>query len=62
MEKKMNFGMNAAEVYEAPVCEVLELQTEGVLCSSGDDGDLGDDGFHEEDEITHHFMMDEEDY
>ena len=33
MEKKMNFGMNAAEVYEAPVCEVLELQTEGVLCS-----------------------------
>lgn len=35
MEKKMNFGMNAAEVYEAPVCEVLELQTEGVLCISG---------------------------
>ena len=60
MEKKMNFGMNAAEVYEAPVCEVLELQTEGVLCSS--DGDLGDGGFHEEDEIARHFMMDEEDY
>ena len=40
MEKKMNFGMNAAEVYEAPVCEVLELQTEGVLCISwpGEDG------------------------
>ena len=58
MEKKMMFGMNAAEVYEAPVCEVLELQTEGVLCSS----DLGDDGFHDEGEITRHFMMDEEDY
>ena len=41
MEKKMNFGMNAAEVYEAPVCEVLELQTEGVLCSSWGDGEEG---------------------
>lgn len=61
MEKKMNFGMNAAEFYEAPVCEVLELQTEGVLCGSGD-GDLGDNGFHDEGEITRHFMMDEEDY
>lgn len=42
MEKKMNFGMNAAEFYEAPVCEVLELQTEGVLCNSwpGEDGDI----------------------
>lgn len=39
MEKKMNFGMNAAEVYEAPVCEVLELQTEGVLCFSWTDED-----------------------
>lgn len=39
----MNFGMNAAEVYEAPVCEVLELQTEGVLCDSewtDEDGDI----------------------
>ena len=44
MEKKMNFGMNAAEVYEAPVCEVLELQTEGVLCDSG----FGDNGGHDE--------------
>ena len=42
MEKKMNFGMNAAEFYEAPVCEVLELQTEGVLCDSWTDeeGDI----------------------
>lgn len=39
----MNFGMNAAEFYEAPVCEVLELQTEGVLCNNSwtdEDGDI----------------------
>ena len=37
-------GMNAAEAYEAPACEVMELRTEGVLCASGeiDPGDLPD--------------------
>ena len=58
MEKKMNFGMNVAEVYEAPVCEVLELQTEGVLCSSdwgpgnegGEDGDLQRAFYYDEEE------------
>ena len=56
MEKKMNFGMNAAEVYEAPVCEVLELQTEGVLCGSG----FGDDGHEEGDDKLQRFYDDDE--
>lgn len=39
------------EAYEAPKCEVMELQMEGVLCSS--DRPLppefeGDGGFHDE--------------
>lgn len=60
MEKKMNFGMNAAEVYEAPVCEVLELQTEGVLCSSG--WGIGDEGgIHNPDQDAQRaFYYDEE--
>lgn len=33
---KMNF--NAAESYEAPVVSVLDIQVEGVLCSSGNFG------------------------
>ena len=57
MEKKMNFGMNAAEVYEAPVCEVLELQTEGVLCDS--DWGLGDEG-GENGDLQRAFYYDEE--
>lgn len=41
------------EAYEAPKCEVMELQMEGVLCASGDDTPLpppfeGDGGYHEE--------------
>ena len=31
-EMKMN-----GEVYEAPQCETIEMQTEGILCSSADD-------------------------
>lgn len=41
------------EAYEAPKCEVMELQMEGVLCKSGDrplPPDFeGDGGYHEED-------------
>lgn len=58
MEKKMNFGMNVAEVYEAPVCEVLELQTEGVLCDSNDGWGPGDEGG--EDGNQRAFYYDEE--
>ena len=59
MEKKMNFGMNAAEVYEAPVCEVLELQTEGVLCGSWGTGEEG--GIHNPDQDAQRaFYYDEE--
>lgn len=45
MEKEvLKTGMNAAEAYEAPACDVMELRMEGVLCQSGTDwGDLGDD-------------------
>lgn len=44
MEKEvLKTGMNAAEAYEAPACEVMELRMEGVLCQSGvDPGDDGD--------------------
>ncbi len=34
-------GMNAAEAYEAPACDVMELRMEGVLCQSGSGGDDG---------------------
>lgn len=52
MEKEvLKTGMNAAEAYEAPACDVMELRMEGVLCSSvepGDDGDWPtDDEWHD---------------
>lgn len=31
------------EVYEAPKCEIIEIENEGVLCGSG--YDAGHDGF-----------------
>ena len=50
MEKEvLKTGMNAAEAYEAPACEVMELRMEGVLCQSGsgdDDWDNDWDGDH----------------
>lgn len=36
--KKMNEKQQAAngrEAYEAPKCEIIEMQNEGVLCQSG---------------------------
>lgn len=36
--KKMNEEQQAAssrEAYEAPKCEIIEMQNEGVLCQSG---------------------------
>ena len=36
--KKMNEEQQAAngrEAYEAPKCEIIEMQNEGVLCGSG---------------------------
>lgn len=47
--KKMNEGQQAAngrEAYEAPKCEIIEMQQEGVLCQSG--CDAGHDGFGEQ--------------
>ncbi len=37
MEKEvMMNGENVREAYEAPKCEMIEMQNEGVLCGSGD--------------------------
>lgn len=42
MEKEvLKTGMNAAEAYEAPACDVMELRMEGVLCASGEGPDEG---------------------
>ena len=38
---------NSREAYEAPKCEIIELQQEGVLCLSGYGS--GHDGFGEQD-------------
>lgn len=47
MEKEvLKTGMNAAEAYEAPACEVMELRMEGVLCSSLDSDDQDEDHFN----------------
>ena len=35
-ETKMN-----GEVYEAPQCEIIEMQAEGILCASGEDYQAG---------------------
>lgn len=45
MEKEvLKTGMNAAEAYEAPACDVMELRMEGVLCASGpEDPEEGED-------------------
>lgn len=29
---------NQKEAYEAPTCEIIEMQNEGVLCQSGGNG------------------------
>ena len=29
---------NSREAYEAPMCEIIEMQQEGVLCLSGGNG------------------------
>lgn len=37
MEKEvMMNGKNVREAYEAPKCEMIEMQNEGVLCASAD--------------------------
>lgn len=37
MEKEVMMNAeNVREAYEAPKCEVIEMQNEGVLCGSGD--------------------------
>ena len=38
---------NSREIYEAPKCEIIEMQQEGVLCQSG--YDAGHGGFGEQD-------------
>lgn len=49
MEKEvMMNGKNVREAYEAPKCEMIEMQNEGVLCSS-DRIDTTWDGLKEND-------------
>lgn len=46
MEKEvMMNGKNVREAYEAPKCEMIEMQNEGVLCASGQTGGSSIDGF-----------------
>ena len=40
-------GMNAAEVYEAPACEVMELQMEGAILQSSVEPGGSEDEDHE---------------
>lgn len=50
--KKMNEEQQAAngrEAYEAPKCEIIEVQNEGVLCGSGDRATHR--GFEDSDEV-----------
>lgn len=35
MQNQKNFLLNV-EAYEAPKCEIIEVQNEGVLCNSTD--------------------------
>ena len=39
---------NGREAYEAPKCEIIELQQEGVLCGSGDSFGSSNESFTEE--------------
>lgn len=41
---------NSREVYEAPKCEIIELQQEGVLCQSGYGSEHG--GFGDGDDVN----------
>lgn len=53
MEKEvLKVSQETREVYEAPKCEVMELQMEGVLCASGSGGgwvDEDGDGYPSKD-------------
>ena len=48
--KPMNEGQQAAngrEAYEAPKCEIIEVQNEGVLCGSVDSYGSSNESFTE---------------
>lgn len=46
MEKEVMMNAeNVREAYEAPKCEMIEMQNEGVLCASGQTGGSSIDGF-----------------
>lgn len=46
MEKEvLKVSPETGDAYEAPQCEVMELQMEGVLCISGWDPDDGHDNW-----------------
>ena len=63
MEKEvLKTGMNAAEAYEAPACDVMELRMEGVLCGSTTWGDLGDGQDTEEGDDAMRMLFENDDY
>lgn len=46
MEKEvMMNAKNVREAYEAPKCEMIEMQNEGVLCGSVDGFSAGHEGY-----------------
>ena len=41
MKKERMTTVGRLEHYAAPTCEIIEMQSEGMLCGSGDDGESG---------------------
>lgn len=41
MKEEVQSSAFPKEVYEAPMCEIIEMQQEGVLCGSFDSGHDG---------------------
>lgn len=54
METKnfLNSENTVREAYEAPKCEIIEMQQEGVLCGSGGGGYGGRHNPYQQDEFT----------
>ena len=60
MEKEvLKTGMNVAEAYEAPACDVMELRMEGVLCASGSGWGPGEGSSEDGDEVMEQLYYDE---
>lgn len=38
-KERLTTTVGRLENYAAPTCEIIEMQSEGMLCGSGDDGE-----------------------